>query len=239
MKKLSVIVKGVMIAMSVMGMAHADNNNWTGYYAGANAGFAFNDAQLKSQQLGFNSSSNTCNMNSDYSIFSSGVQLGYMYQFPNSYVSGIEANATINNNQNHTFSCNSKFNPNVYDRFTFRNQMQTSIKGRVGRPQDWNKSIYLPYVTAGASLVNVGLSYENEGGNYYSTTTTQLGWLIGAGVEWAFMPHWSLRAEYSYVDYGKAIELNIPTIYGLNDPNGSAKVDLSSNNIVVAINYWL
>ncbi len=44
----------------------------------------------------------------------------------------IEANATFNNNQKHTFFCNSEFNPDVYDRFTFRNKKQTSIKSRMG-----------------------------------------------------------------------------------------------------------
>ena len=138
-----------------------------------------------------------------------------MYQFTNSFVSGIEANATFNTNQKHTLSCNSEFNPDVYDRFTFRNQLQTSIKGRVGRALNWNKNTFLPYLTAGASFANLGLTYKNEGGDYYSNTTTQAGWLIGAGIEWAFMQHWSLRAEYYYVDYGNAINLNIPSVYGL------------------------
>jgi len=130
------------------------------------------------------------------------------------------------------------FNHDVYDQFQFKNQTQTSIKGQLGWVQDWNKHI-LPYLTAGASFANVGLTYQNEGGDYYSTTTTKPGWLIGVGVEWAFTKHWSLRSEYSFVDYGKAVNLEIPTVYGLNDPNGNAKVNLKSNNIMVAINYWI
>lgn len=239
MKKLSIVAMGMMIAMSMVETAHADNNNWTGFYTGVDAGFAFNNAQLKSQQLGFTSPSETCNMNSDFSTFSPGIQLGYMHQFSNFFVSGIEANATLNNNQKHTFNCNSEINPDVYDRFTFRNQMQTSIKGRVGHALDWNKSILLPYLTAGASFANLGLTYENEGGDYYSNTATRLGWLIGGGIEWAFMQRWSLRAEYYFVNYGKAIKLGIPTVYGLDDSDGYAKVGLSSNNVGVSINYWI
>ncbi len=239
MKKSSIMAKGVMIAMSMIGITHADNNNWTGFYVGADAGFVFNDAQLTSQQLGFTSPSETCDMSSNFSTFSPGIQLGYIYQFPNSFVSGIEANAAFNANQKHEFNCNSEFNPDVHDRLTFRNQMQTSVKGRVGRALDWNKSILLPYLTAGASFANVGLTYQNEGGDYYSTNTTQSGWLIGAGIEWAFIQHWSLRAEYYYVDYGNAINLKIPSVYGLEDPNGNGHIDLSSNNVVVALNYWI
>lgn len=238
MKKISVITKSVIIAMSIAGTAYADNNNWTGFYAGADASFAFNDAQLTSQQLGFSSPSETCNRDSDFSTFSPGIQLGYMYQFSNSIVSGIEVNTNFTTNQNHTFSCNNKYNSDVYDRFTFRNQMQTSIKGRLGWAQHWNKNI-LPYVTAGASFAHAGLTYQNEGGDYYSNTTTTPGWLIGAGIEWAFAKHWSLRSEYSFVDYGKVVNLGIPTVYGLNDSNGNANVNLRSNNIMLAINYWI
>jgi len=238
MSKFSIIAKGVMIAMGMVEMVYADNQ-WRGFYSGVDARFAFNNIQLQSQQSGFTNLSDTCNISLDSSTFAPGIQLGYMHQFPNYLVSGIEADLTLNTNQKDTRSCNSSFNSNVYDRFTFRNHMQTSIKGRVGRVLDWNQSTLLPYLTVGASFANLGLTYENEGGNYYSNTTTQAGWLIGAGIEWAIMSHWSLRAEYCYVDYGNAINLKIPSVYGLEDPNGNGHIDLSSNNVVVAINYWI
>jgi len=234
----------MMITMSMIGIAYADDsysllNSWTGFYAGMDAGFAFNNVQLKSQQLGFTNPSETCNTSSDFSTFFPGIQLGYMYQFPNYFVSGIEADATFNTNQKDTLSCNSNFNHNVYDRFTFKNRMQSSIKGRVGRAVNWNKKILLPYLTAGASFVNVGLTYQNEGGDYYFKNTTQAGWLIGAGIEWAFGKNWSLRAEYGYIDYGNTIKLKIPSVYKLVDPNGNARVDLSYNTVLIAINYWV
>lgn len=227
------MAKGAILTMGMVGAAHADR--WTGFYAGANVGAVFNDTQVKSQQLGFTSPNETCNVSSDVASFSPGIQLGYMYQFPNDVVSGIEANIGFNTNQKHTLNCSSEFNPNVYDRFTFKNQLQTAIKGRVG----YALSNLLPYLTAGASFANVGLTYKNEGSDYYSNTNTKAGWLIGAGIEWPFMAHWSLRAEYYYVGYGNAINLKIPSIYGLEDPDGNARVNLSANNVVVAINYWI
>ena len=233
--------------MSMIGIAYADNhssyhsllNSWTGSYLGIDAGFVFNDVQLTSQQLGFTNPSGSCNTSSDFSSFSPGIQLGYMYQFPNYLVSGIEANVTVNTNQKDTLSCTCPFNSSVSDRFSFRNQMQSSIKARAGRALNWNKNILLPYLTAGVSFANLGLTYKNEGGDYYSEDTTHAGWLIGGGIEWAFKQHWSLRVEYYYVDYGNAINLNIPSVYSLEDPNGHASVDLSSNNVVLSINYWI
>lgn len=227
-----------MIVLSMIGTTYADNKSWTGFYAGVNAGAEFNDAQISSNQLGFNSPSETCNKTANFSTYSSGIQFGYLYQFPNAFVTGVEANINFNHDQNYHFSCNSEFNVGVYDRFTFRQQMQSSVKGRLGRSLNGNKSI-LPYLTAGATVANVSLSYRNEGSDYYDTSTTDLGWLIGAGVEWAFREHWSLRAEYNYVDYGRVMTLDIPTVYGLFDAGGKGKVGLSSNNVMLLINYWI
>lgn len=237
-----------MIAISMVGIAYADNNgpsyysllnSWTGLYVGADAGLSFNKAQLRSQQLGFTNPANNCNTSSSYSTFFPGIQLGYMHQFPNYFVSGIEANVTINTNQQDILSCNSNINPNVYDRFTFTNRAQASIKARAGRALDWNKGLLLPYLMAGASFANVGLTYKNEGGDYYSKNTIQPGWLVGVGVEWAFWKRWSLRAEYSYVNYVNTIKMDMPTVYGLIDINGKAHVYLSSNNVALALNYWI
>lgn len=227
------------MAMSMVSITHATLNNWTGLYAGVSGDVVFNDAQLKSQQLGFTNVSETCNACSDFSSLSPGIQLGYLYQFQNKLVSGIEANVTVNTRQTDSLICSSDIDPNVYDSFSFRNQMQSSIKARLGRELNWHTNTLLPYLTAGASFAKVGLTYRNEGGDYYSDNATKAGWLLGAGVEWAFMQHWSMRAEYFYADYGRAINLRIPSVYGLDDSNGGARVDLSSNNFVVAVNYWI
>ena len=34
------------------------------------------------------------------------------------------------------------------------------------------------------------------------TDNWQVGWTVGAGVEWRFAPQWSVKAEYLYVDLG-------------------------------------
>jgi outer membrane immunogenic protein len=47
----------------------------------------------------------------------------------------------------------------------------------------------------------------NEGGEIDAlwtgrTSETRAGWALGAGVEWAFAPNWSLKAEYLHYDLG-------------------------------------
>lgn len=228
-------MKSMTLVMSLTGMAYAD---WTGFYAGINAGIVFNNAKLTSQQSGFTNLNDSCDKSSNYSTFSPGAQLGYLYQFPNRLVTGVEADVSFNTRQNVTLNCTSPFNADVYDRFSFKNRMQGAIKGRLGRAVQWNNNILLPYLTVGASFANAGLTYNNEGGDHYSSDSTQAGWLIGAGIEWAFCRNWSARTEYYYADYAKVIHLHIPTVYGLNDPDGHGNVNLTSSNVVVGINYW-
>lgn len=240
MNKFSIMI----VAMSMVGLANANNNSshsnsWTGFYAGVDTGVVFNNTELRSQQLAFTNPSERCDTTSNFSSFFPGVHLGYMHQFPHYFVSGIEANVSFNTNQNNKLSCQCPDNPNVSDRFSFKNQMQSSIKGRGGPALNWNKNILLPYVTTGASFAHTGLSYKNEGGDLYAKSTTQTGWLIGGGIEWSFKHNWSLRAEYSHVDYGNMTKLKIPSVYGLVDPNGQAHIDLNTNNILVAISYWI
>lgn len=246
MNKMSILANGVVIAMGMVGMVYAENNTissslstWTGFYAGVNEGIAFKNVQLRSQQLGFTNPSEQCNTNSDFSTFFPGIQLGFMHQFPNDFVTGVEANVTFNMNQKNALSCPCPFNSYVSDRFSFRNQMQSSIKVRGGRALNWNKNKVLPYLTAGASFANPELTYKNEGGDFYSQNKSQVGWLIGAGLEWSFMQNWSIRAEYTYVDFGNTLKLRIPSVYGLVDPNGNARAAVNTNNISVAINYWI
>jgi outer membrane immunogenic protein len=227
------------LILSITKIVYADNNQWTGLYAGVNAGYVFNSVQLKSQQLGFTNPDGTCDTNSNYSTFFPGLQLGYLYPYQNYFVSGMEINVTPYAKQNDTLDCPCPHNMNVSDRFTFKNRVQSAVKGRIGRAVNWNANNLLPYLTVGASIASVGLAYQNEGGDYYSKNTTGVGWLIGAGIEWAFLSHWSLRAEYDYIDYGNSIQMKIPSVYELVDPNGQAKVKLNSNTLLISVNYWI
>lgn len=245
MNKFSIIAKSVAVVISMIGVGYANSDlanssaRWTGFYAGIDEGFVFNSVSLSSQQLAFTYPGETCNTSSDFSSYYPGLQVGYMRQFINLLVAGVEANINFNLRQKDILGCTCPHNPNVMDRFTFKNQTQSSIKGRLGRAINWSKGPLLPYLTAGAGFASIELNYTNEGGDYYSKNTSKAGALIGAGLEWSFRQNWSLRAEYSYVNYGNAIRLVIPSVYGLMDPSGHARVDLNSNNIQLAVNYWI
>jgi outer membrane immunogenic protein len=44
-----------------------------------------------------------------------------------------------------------------------------------------------------------------------STSYTPSGWTVGGGLEWMFMPHWSVFAEYDYVGFGTQTPTFTPT----------------------------
>lgn len=239
MKKLSQWVKNVMMAtMSMIGAVHADQYG-TGVYVGVDAGVILNHAELKSQQLGFTHPNETCDTSSDFSTFAPGMQIGYRHHYSNYFVVGIAADITVNTNQKESLSCHSDINPDVYDRFVFKNEMQTTLKGEIGRAFTWYNTTLITFFTTGASFASVGLTYNNEGGDFYATHPIQVGWLVGAGLDWVFKQNWSLRAEYHYIDYGNVVTLNIPSVYGLIDPNGQGRVKLNANHFFVALNYWI
>jgi outer membrane immunogenic protein len=44
-----------------------------------------------------------------------------------------------------------------------------------------------------------------------SNSQTRTGWTAGAGLEWMFAPHWSLKAEYLYRRFDSVTFLGVPT----------------------------
>lgn len=217
--------------------AEAPGNNkisWDGFYGGVGLGGIFNEVDLNSNSLGFISADGTCNKSADFSSFFAGLQLGYAHQFDSKFVLGVEGDWTHNFNKRAQLDCACPYTPAIFDGFTVKNQQQGSIRGRIGYASGKH---LLPYIMAGGSVADLGMNYQNEGGNYYSKNTSKTGWLAGAGLEWGFLHNWSLRVEYFYSDYGR-ISMAIPAVYGLFDPNGHATADLNANNVKASVNYW-
>ena len=65
-------------------------------------------------------------------------------------------------------------------------------RGRIGYAFDR----FLPYFTAGAAFGDVQANTPGFSG----TTKTQFSWVLGGGLEYAFMNNWSAKIEYLYTD---------------------------------------
>jgi len=68
-----------------------------------------------------------------------------------------------------------------------------TVRGRVGVAFEQ----VLLYGTGGFALADAKLSASAFGVGV-SDSKTLTGWTAGAGAEWMFLPHWSLKAEYLY-----------------------------------------
>lgn len=71
-----------------------------------------------------------------------------------------------------------------------------TARGRIGYA--WDR--WLPFITGGAAFGNVKMTPNSGTGE----SQTKVGWVLGGGVEYAFMGAWSAKLEYLYVDLGTA-----------------------------------
>jgi outer membrane immunogenic protein len=71
------------------------------------------------------------------------------------------------------------------------------------------------------------------------TTSTKVGWVVGAGVEQKFWVNWSVKAEYDYIDLG-SIGNSFGTALGTKNPipvNFTSNQDLRYQTVKVGLNY--
>jgi outer membrane immunogenic protein len=176
---------------------------WTGLYLGFNGGWGWSNSN--NSNLAFTGAFApftvaTSNNNANSPVF--GGQLGYNYQ-TGSWVWGIEGDidgANIQANQNVVLPIGGS---------AFLNEKQNwlaSIRGRIG--YTWGPGMI--YVTGGGAWTGVQVTggatlLTGETGSF-STSSTQSGYVLGAGYEWMIAPNWSLRGEYLY--YGFTNNLN-------------------------------
>jgi outer membrane immunogenic protein len=71
----------------------------------------------------------------------------------------------------------------------------------------------LLYAKGGAAWAQNNISTTNVSsplvpvGPVSSSSYTASGWTVGGGLEYAFAPHWSVFAEYDYMDFGTSTRI--------------------------------
>jgi outer membrane immunogenic protein len=164
--------------------------SWTGFYLGGNIGGAWANRDVTNTFLGVNFD----NGNND-GVFIGGGQLGYNWQVSN-FVLGFEADfdGAANNNKLGTF-----FIPAGTIQVTSNNKWITTLAARFGVTNGY----WLFYGKAGSGWVgNDDFTITNltTGASITPTNNnTNSGWLVGAGIEWAFAPNWSAKVEYNFL----------------------------------------
>jgi len=175
--------------------------NWSGFYIGAMGGYA---------------SENTSDAGSLKGGLGGGT-LGYNWQF-NTIVAGIEADGAFADISNSVTGVGAVTLAAKIDALA-------TVRGRVGVPVDQ----ILFYGTAGLALADNKLDLTAPGVTV-SDSKTQVGWTAGAGVEWMFLPHWSLKAEYLYRSFSS-------TTFFAQFPPGLQLGTLKINSGQVGVNF--
>jgi outer membrane immunogenic protein len=165
--------------------------SWTGFYIGGNFGGAWTQGSAIDTLFGLDFG----NGNND-GIFIGGGQVGFNYQI-NNFVLGVESDFDWSGS-NHTG--NGVLIPGVGTiQVTSNNNWITTLAARFGVAYE----TVLFYGKAGGGWIgNSGFTVTNlsTGASFTgSNSFTDSGWLLGAGLEWAFADNWSARFEYDYL----------------------------------------
>jgi outer membrane immunogenic protein len=198
----------VLSLSAVIGSANAAD--WTGFYAGLNAGGvgANVDVNWEPNLAGFPVTGlaiiEAARGDIDESGFIAGGQIGFNYQAQR-IVAGIEAdgNYTDLKDTRSATAAASGFPGHVITQ-RFESKWLATLRGRLGLAID---PVFI-YTTAGLAVAHVKYSDRGEfaiagSSNAASSSQTRGGWTTGVGVEWGLTPHWSVKAEYLYVDLGR------------------------------------
>lgn len=200
---------------------------WTGCYIGGHVGGAVAEDRITNANGSTNDFSSTG--------FVGGGQIGCDYQFAPNWVIGAEGRAawtSLDYSQRRSVVF-SALGIRVPSQFRLRNDFLASATARLGYvyAERW-----LVYARGGAAWTRdkVDDAFINPAGlaSDPSATSTRTGWTAGAGVEWAFAPHWSANVEYNYYDFGtKSVLLTGPVntvnIAGIRDTIHAATIGVN------------
>ena len=200
--------------------------NWTGFYIGGNAGYSWGEASTDGSLTGTQNVSVFRTAGPDllssvttvvgpigYNVgrtnvdgFVGGGQLGYNWQVDRSWVLGIEADFQGSTAQGSATGCSVATCAAGSAFLTVEQKLEWfgTLRGRVG----WlvTDRVML-YGTGGLAYGHLKTNFAagiNGIGTAASigSSSTQVGWTAGAGVEGAIDRNWTVKLEYLYVDLG-------------------------------------
>jgi outer membrane immunogenic protein len=172
--------------------------SWTGCYIGGNVGGAWAQSNWSDSLFGLNWG------NTSDGRFIGGFQGGCNYQFYNpGFVIGVEGDFDWvgNNNGNGRTAVVPAGFPRAGDviQVISNDTRIATLAARFG----WGVDHWLFYGKAGAGWVgNNGFTVldQTTGAAFVGTgSNTASGWLVGAGIEYAFANNWTAKIEYDYL----------------------------------------
>jgi high affinity Mn2+ porin len=166
--------------------------DWTGLYAGAHAGFGGGHSNAVLADPALIGASNS------FSGLIGGVQIGYNALISPRLLLGIEADISFPNylNSNSVVSSLATARSDVTEQWDYAG----TVRGRIG----YISGPWLAYATGGFAFTGERFLNTLPSGDEEKQLNIRLGWAAGAGIEYAFAPHWSARVEYLYRQFERA-----------------------------------
>ena len=194
--------------------------NWAGFYGGINGGYGWDDPGdiLINETVNgtyFHGPTNFGSIRMDGGFI--GGQLGYNWQF-NNVVAGLEGDiqfSGIEGNLDASRTYLGGGNPTQTLSASGKLDWFATIRGRLG----WLVTpAVLLYGTGGVAFGDTQYNWAwNDSVGFRATGTAsnkKTGWVAGGGVEWMFMPRWSVKVEYQYLDFGSVNPATMPELFG-------------------------
>jgi outer membrane immunogenic protein len=194
----------------------APMSNWNGWYMGGNIGGGWGAG---STDAAFSATSGITNagLDSNSSGVIGGAQVGYNWQLGTTLF-GLETDIQGTGIKGDvTGTTAGATSLTASESLSFLG----TVRGRLGVLATPS---FLIYATGGFAYG--GVDYKASATNTAGTTSfpgslsdTRTGWTVGGGGEWMVARGWSVKAEYLYVDLGKASVAGVTTPAGVNTAN--------------------
>ncbi|MFY9629019.1 MAG: outer membrane beta-barrel protein [Methylocystis sp.] len=202
-------------------VAPAPVATWTGFYAGVNLGGGWSSQGGNNSYLPYADStfalgsvpplSTTPNLfflpgggttgNNTGGVVGGG-QVGYNYQFGNSFVIGaetdIQGTSIAGGNQGNYAGLYAS--PYLGSATGVLSPLVTGNGGNLSLPWFGTVRGRAGYLATPTLLLYGTAGFAYGGVQAFQRSNTSTGWTAGGGVEWMFLPHWTAKLEYLYVD---------------------------------------
>lgn len=185
--------------------------NWAGFFVGAQGGGGWGDTEHLFTTAGVSTGA------FDLSGGLFGVTWGTNWQ-TGKWVYGTESDFSFS-------SIDGSFSAPVCGGLPCTTDIRNLSTSRLRLGYSMDRSS-LVYVTGGLAYANVRAGTSAPG---VDDDKTRFGWALGAGIEWALAPKWSLKAEYLHVDLGDRSNYSVA--------GQKVDVDVTADVVRVGVNY--
>jgi outer membrane immunogenic protein len=170
---------------------------WTSFYIGGNAGVAWTPKGEFTDSLG-----NFFDGASQSTVFTGGGQVGANYQVNYWLVVGVEAD--FNWLSDHNNESNAVLIPAVGNvQVAADGRWLTTIAARVGLVAAERALFYVKGGGGWLSNNEFTVTDQTTGASFNGSNNNFIGgWLVGAGVEYAFASNWTAKVEYDFLALG-------------------------------------